>query len=143
MGRIPFRVPAHLLPPFLPPSISVDPFTADSIVRYDVDQRRETSENFDDTGRRIGTDAEQRLVIPPGGLGHIVLGDPVPQDVSTHPDFRPGSFIAATGEIPFRGGVHGDIAYRGERGWVLLPANTAGRVLKTQGGGAGPRWQDA
>lgn len=43
--------------------------------------------------------------------------------------------------LDFLGAVsHGDIVYRDSGSWVLLPAGTTGKYLKTQGPGADPIW---
>ena len=131
-GRVPFQSPAKLYPPFLPPPISVDPFKADSFIIVGVVQPEEGSSTpelvphpvFGEQTPIIEEVPPNRLPPPPGMID---------------PAVRP----AAIGDMPFSGGVHGDIAVKGAHGWTFLAAGTVGQILKTNGDGAAPSWQDA
>jgi len=139
-GRVPFQSPAALYPPFLAPDLAVDPFNPDSIIfTFEVSEAGVVTL----PSGQVVTVAESQLVIPPGAEGHIVYGTPIPVDVSRFASYDPAQFISAVGDIPFKGGAHGDIAVRGSGGWILLNAGTAGKILKTLGGGNNPAWQDA
>jgi len=120
MGRLPFPNHNKYCPPFTATEIGVDAFDPSSFVQ-----------------------------VAPAQVSPGVTADPdalpiqEPFDTSRYASFRPSDFIAASGNIPFRGGVHGDIAYRGLHGWVLLPAAESGKVLKTNDIGRNPSWEDA
>ena len=137
MGRIFYANSAHLYPPFLPPDLGVNPFDPESVVRYTTSYPPAQAPVTDPSQ---GTEAEQQLVIPSGGLGHSVIGRPIPPDTSRYASFRQNDHIAATGDIPFVGGEHGDIVVRGVHGWIILPASTAGLILKTRGPQDIPIW---
>lgn len=138
-GRTPFPNDPRYYPPFLAPDLGVDPFNPESVVFTFTEAENAVREQA-----ISHQELESELVIPDGALGHVVVGRPIHPDFSTFVGYRPSHFISATGDVPFRGGVHGDIAYRGANGWVLLPASTvSGDILISQGGGSGPRWQAA
>ena len=56
---------------------------------------------------------------------------------------KPSIIPSAIGDIPISfDGQQGDIAIRGAAGWIILGSDTKGKILKTNGTGANPSWQD-
>jgi hypothetical protein len=123
----------------------VDPFKADSFTLVNVDT------DGAPVGPNFGVTSPVDPVYPTQPeIPHPDFGPPLPLIPDIPPNILPppkpraaGIIPAAIGDLPFVGGVHGDIAFRGANGWQLLTPGLAGQILKTNGGGADPSWQDA
>ena len=133
-GRVPYEGFQSEYPPFLPPSIEVDPTDPDSSVFVNPESPP------------LGETNENTFLTP----AEIILGPKIPpipeippEKLPPPPGTDPADKPSVIGDVPFTGGQQGDIAIRGPEGWIMLGADTKGKVLTTNGKGANPSWEVA